>query len=107
MGPSLVGGPDPVSWGGGEVGLLTMLLPPWGCKPVQFLQSFHKLVHQGPLCSVQWLAVSINLYICHPRAESLRSQSYQATLSKHFLASIIVSGFSGYTWVAFLLFTSP
>ena len=42
----------------------------------------------GSLCSVQWLAESICLCICQALAEPLRRQSYQAPVSKHFLASI-------------------
>ena len=47
----------------------------------------------GMSCSVQWLAVSICLCICQALAEPLRRQLYQAPVSKHFLASAIVSGF--------------
>jgi hypothetical protein len=45
----------------------------------------------GTLCSVQWLAASICLCICQTLAEPLRRQLYQAPISKHFLASTIVS----------------
>jgi hypothetical protein len=48
--------------------------------------------------SLQWLAVSIHLYICQALAEPLRSQLYQIPVSKHFLVSTIVSGFSDYIW---------
>ena len=43
--------------------------------------------------SVQWLAISIHLCICKALAGPLRTQPYQAPVSKHFLASTIVSGF--------------
>ena len=45
------------------------------------------------LCSVRWLAVSICVCIGQDLAEPLRRQVYQASVSKHFLASSIVSGF--------------
>jgi hypothetical protein len=47
----------------------------------------------GTLCSVQWLAESIHLFICQALAKPLRRQLYQPSVSKHLLASIIVSGF--------------
>jgi hypothetical protein len=34
----------------------------------------------GTLCSVQWFAVSIHLYICQALVEPLRRQLYQALL---------------------------
>ena len=43
--------------------------------------------------SVRWLAVSICICISQVLAEPLRGQLYQAPVSKHFLASAIVSGF--------------
>ena len=45
----------------------------------------------GSPCSVQWLAESIHLCICQALAEPLRRQLYQAAVSRHFLASAIVS----------------
>jgi hypothetical protein len=42
----------------------------------------------GTPCSVQWLSES--LCICQALAEPLRRQLYQASVSKHFLASAIV-----------------
>jgi hypothetical protein len=65
----------------------------------------------GSLCSVQWLTVSIHICIVQVLAEPLRRQLYQAPVSKHFLASAIVSEFAlhvgwnprwGIFWVAFL-----
>ena len=47
----------------------------------------------GTLCSVQWLAESIHLCICQALAEPLRRQLYEAPVSKHLLASAIMSGF--------------
>jgi hypothetical protein len=50
------------------------------------------------LCSVQWLAVSIHICIGQDLAELLRRQLYQAPVSKHFLASAMVSGFGVCMW---------
>ena len=47
----------------------------------------------GTLCSVQWMAVSIHFCICQALTEPLRRLLYQAPVSKHLLASAIVSGF--------------
>jgi hypothetical protein len=50
----------------------------------------------GTPCSVQWLALSIWLCICQALVElsrPTRRQLYQAPISKHFLASKIVSVF--------------
>ena len=49
-------------------------------------------------CSVRWLAVSICICIGQVLAESLRGQLYQASVSKHFLVSTIVLGFSVCRW---------
>ena len=48
--------------------------------------------------SVLWLSVSIHLCICQALPEPLRRQLYQAPLSKHFLASTIVSEFVDCIW---------
>jgi hypothetical protein len=47
----------------------------------------------GTLCSVLWMTVSIHFCICQVLAEPLKRQLYQALVSKHLLASTIVSGF--------------
>jgi hypothetical protein len=44
-------------------------------------------------CSVQWLAVSIFIFICQSLPEAIWRQLYQALVSKYFLASATVSGF--------------
>jgi hypothetical protein len=49
-------------------------------------------------CSVQWLAASLHLCICQALAEPLRRQLYQAPVSKHLLASTIVSRFGNCIW---------
>jgi hypothetical protein len=48
--------------------------------------------------SVQWLTASTCLYICQVLAKPIRRQPYQAPVSKHFLASTIVSGFGACIW---------
>ena len=50
----------------------------------------------GTLCSVQWLALSIDL--CQALAELLKRQLYQTPASKHFLASSRVSMFGDCLW---------
>jgi hypothetical protein len=52
----------------------------------------------GTPCSIQWLAASIHLCTCQALAEPLRKQLYQASISKHFLASTITSGFGDCIW---------
>jgi hypothetical protein len=52
----------------------------------------------GSLCLVQWLTVRIHICIDQGLAEPLRRQLYQAPVSKHFLASAIVSGFGVCMW---------
>jgi hypothetical protein len=52
----------------------------------------------GTLFSVQWLAESIHLCICQALAELLRRELYLAPVSKHLLASTIVSGFVDCIW---------
>jgi hypothetical protein len=74
-------------WGSGWFILLFFLL---GCKPLQLLPLTPPL---GSLCSVRWLAASIHICIGQSLAEPLRRHQYHAPVSKHFLASTIVSGF--------------
>jgi hypothetical protein len=52
----------------------------------------------GTPCSVQWLAVSICIYICQALAEPLRRQLNQAAVGTYFLASSVVSGFGDSIW---------
>jgi hypothetical protein len=75
-----------------------LLLPQWGCISPQLLHSLLQLLHQGPPSSFQCLAVTILLCICQTLAESLGGQPYQASISKHFLASTITSGFGSCIW---------
>ena len=55
-------------------------------------------LHRGTLCSVQWLPESTHLCICQALAERLGRQPYQASISKHFPASTVASGFGSYIW---------
>ena len=55
----------------------------------------------GSLCSAQWLAVSILICIGQDLGKPLRRQLYQVPVSKHFLASAIVSGFGVCRWDIF------
>ena len=55
----------------------------------------------GTLCSVQWLAASICLCICQALAEPLRRHLCQDPVSKHFVASAVVSGFDDCIWDGF------
>jgi hypothetical protein len=50
------------------------------------------------VCSVRRMAVCFHLCICQAQAEPLRRQLYQAPVSKHLLASTIVSGFDNCIW---------
>ena len=52
----------------------------------------------GTLYLVQWLAESIYLCICQALAKPLRRHLYQAPISKHLLASTIVSCFGDCIW---------
>ena len=52
----------------------------------------------GTPCSVQWLAVSIQLCICKALTGPLRRQAYQAPFKMYFLASTNVSGFGNCIW---------
>jgi hypothetical protein len=70
------------------MGLLTTLAP-WVLSLAPSL---------GILCSVQWMSVNIHFCICEALAEPLRRQLYQAPVSKHLLASTIVSGFDDCIW---------
>jgi hypothetical protein len=92
---SLVGGLVPGSSG---VWLVDIVVPLMGLQTPS-APSVLSLTHPlGTPCSVKWLAESIHLYICQALAEPLRKQLHQATNSKHFLASTIVSGFDNCIW---------
>jgi hypothetical protein len=65
--------------------------PPWGCKPPQLLQTLLQLLYRGP----PTLSPMVGICICQALVEPLRIQPYQASSSKHFPASTIVSRFGG------------
>jgi hypothetical protein len=92
----LVGGLVPGNSGG--VWLVSIVVLPMGLQTPSA-----PLVHSltPPLrtsCSVQWLIVSFHLFICKDLAGLLRRQPYQASFSKHFFISTIVSGFGDCLW---------
>jgi hypothetical protein len=90
---SLVGGLVPGSlagdWGG--VWLVDIVVFPMGLQTPSAPWILFLTPPLETLCSVQWLAVSIHLCTCQVVAETFRRQLYQAPISKHFLASTIVS----------------
>ena len=60
---------------------------PKGLQPISALSVPSTTSLSGTLYSVQWLAVSIHLYICQVLAEPPRKQPNQAPVTKHFSAS--------------------
>ena len=81
-----------------ELWLVHIVVPPMGLQTpsVPWILTLVPLL--VTLCSVQWLAESIHLFICQALVELLRRQLYQASVSKHLLASKIVSGFGDCIW---------
>jgi hypothetical protein len=73
--------------------LICIVVPPMGLQTPSAPLVLSLALPLGTLCSVQWLAVSFYPCICHALAEPLRRQLYQAPVSKHLLASGIVSWF--------------
>jgi hypothetical protein len=71
----LVGGPVTGSSRGSR--LLTLLLPPRGCKTPHLLPSILQLLHQGPLRSFQWLSVSIRLCICQAKVRNIQDSIHR------------------------------
>jgi hypothetical protein len=67
---SLVGGLVPGNSGGGGW-LVHIVVVPMGCKLLHLFQSFSLTSPLGTLYSVQWLAVSIHIYICQALAKPL------------------------------------
>jgi hypothetical protein len=95
---SLVGGLVPGS--SGDTGWFILLLLLWCCRPLQLLGSI-LAPSLGTLCSVQWWTKRIHLFLCQALAEHLRRQLYQVLVSKHLLASTIVSGLGNCIWDGF------
>jgi hypothetical protein len=81
-------------WGIWRYCLVHIVVLPLGLQAPWILS----LAPLGTLCTVQWFAESIHLCIYQALAEPLRRQLYQAPVSKHLLASTIVSGFGGCIW---------
>ena len=77
--------------------LVHVFLPYGTAKPFSSLGTFYSSFI-GDLCSIQRMAGSIHFCICQTLAEPLRTQLYQANVSKLLLASTIVSGFIGGLW---------
>ena len=89
---SLVGGLVPGN--SGVTGWFILLFLLWGWKPLQLLQSFFLTSFVlGPMVGFEHLYL-----ICQALGEPLRRQLYQALVSKHLLASTIVSGFGVCMW---------
>jgi hypothetical protein len=78
--------------------LVNIVFPPMGLQTPSAPWVLSLVPPLGTLCLVQWLAESIHLCICQALVESLRRQLYQAPVSKHLLASTIVSRFGDCIW---------
>jgi hypothetical protein len=83
---SLVGGPVPGSSGTGWVGfdLLMLLIPLWGCKPLQLLQYLLQVLHRRPCLSPMVGCKHLPLYLLgfgSVSQETAISGSCQQTLS--------------------------
>ena len=78
--------------------LVHIVVPPMGLQTPSAPWVLSLAPSLGTLCSVQWMTVSIHFCICQALAEPLRRQLYQAPVSKHLLASTIVSGFGDCIW---------
>ena len=86
--------------GGGLSGWLIVALPMVLQTP-SAPSVLHLTPPLGSPCSVRWLAASIHICIGQALVEPLRRQlkkQYQVSVSKHFLASAIVSGFGVCRW---------
>ena len=90
---SLVGGL--VLGTSGRSGCLILLFFLWGLKTSSAPPVLPLTPPLGFPCSVWWLAASIHICICKALAEPHRRYPYHTPVSKHFLASAIVSGFGG------------
>jgi len=89
---SLVGGLIPGSSGGGGWGWLVDVVLPMVLQIPSAPSVFSLTPPLGSPCSVQWLAAAILICISRALAETLRRHPYLAPVSKHFLASAIVTG---------------
>ena len=66
-------------------------------NPFSSLGTFSSSFTGDPVL-VQWMTVSIHFCICQALTKPLRRKLYQASVSKHLLASTIVSGFGVCVW---------
>jgi hypothetical protein len=73
--------------------MVLILVPPMGLQTPSAPFVLSLVPPLRTLCSVQWLAVSPHVCICQALLKPLRRQLYQAPVSKHLLASTIVSVF--------------
>jgi hypothetical protein len=94
---SLVSGLVHGSFGGG-VWLVDIVVLPMGLQTPSTPSVLALTSPLGSLHSVQWLAVSILICLSQDLAEPLRRQLYQVPVSKHFLASAIVSALGVCMW---------
>ena len=78
--------------------MVHIVAPPMGLLTPSAPWVFSLVPPLGTLCSAHWLSVSICLCIYQALAEPLRRQLYQVPVSKHLLASTILSGFDGCLW---------
>ena len=90
---TLVGGLVP-----GSSGVLVGVLP-MGLQMPLISSVLSLTLPLWSLCSVLWLSASIHISIGQALAEPLRTLTYQAPVSKHFLAFTIVSGFDVWRWI--------
>ena len=104
---SFVGGP--VRRSSGRSGQLTLLLPPWVCKPPQLLQSLLQLLHRGPHTqSNGWLRASASVFVrlwqslsgdSHIRLPSASSSQHpQQHLGLMTVYGMDPSSFLGFIW---------
>ena len=96
---SLVGDLVPGSSGG--VWLVDIIVLPMGLQTPSAHSVLPLTPPLGGTCLVKWVAASIHFCTDQVLAEPLRRQLYKAPVSKQFLASAIVPGFSVYIWDGF------
>jgi hypothetical protein len=78
--------------------LIHIVVPPMGLQTPSAPWVLSLVPSLETLCSIQWMAVNIHFCICQALAEPLMRELYQAPVSKHLLASTIVSGFGNCIW---------
>jgi hypothetical protein len=78
--------------------MVLIFVPPIGLQNLLAPWDLSQPPPLGIPCSIQWLAGSTHLCICQAVEKTLRRKLYQALISKHLLASTIVSGFGNWIW---------